>query len=229
MPEADSQQPPVITVPERHALALSKFASLSGDKQEAMFRVAGEVPASSGAWAEQLREAMGDECDIGVDDAKALTSAIMGLFYVRQRASDRTDSDFIHAAVRGVQNAAPDMNVGTAAIQKVLVNILALKNLELAYRAGRVRFDHALHMHDAGIVTDIRPIFDLSASAIEGAVITHVLKIDYASNFEDDKNIYLAVDDSDLDKLESVIKRARRKAISLRSFAETTNLRIVED
>ena len=105
--------------------------------------------------------------------------------------------------------------------------MLALDNLELSYRASRVLFENAHHFHDANIITDIRPIFDVAASAIQGAVISHVLRIDFASSSEDDKNLFLAVDDSDLDKLESVVKRARRKAIALRSFAEESKLKII--
>lgn len=219
---------PVITVPERHAIALSKFAALSDDKQKLLYQTAGEIPPGPQAW-DILKDAIADQLDMTGDDAKTLAAAMMGLFYARQRASDRTDSEYIQAAIQGIRKAASKSKVSQGDVQKVLVNVLALPNLELAYRAGRVRFDHAYHMHDAGIVTDIRPIFDVSASSIEGAVICHVLKIGYAGSNEDDKDLYLAVDDDDLEKLEAAIKRARRKAVALRSFAKKAKLKIIED
>lgn len=227
MSEAGSQ-PPEITVPEKHAVALSRFAGLPEDKQNSFYLAASEIRPSPQAW-DLLKELIDTSLDTLGGENKILAQAIMGVFYARQSSSDKNEGDFVKGVVQGIKRAMPKNDLEEGHLQKVLSNVLALRNLELVYRVGRIRFDHAHHMHDAGIVTDLRPIFDFSATKIECAVISHVLKIDYAGTAEEGRNLYLAVDDADLEKLEIAIKRARRKAAALKVFAGDANLKIFED
>lgn len=217
-----------ISMPEKHAIAFNKLARLDSEQQHAIYQAVGAIPAGISVW-DSLAKIIESQASVAPDDAKALSSALMGLSYARQRAVERSDSEFVEGAIKGIRDVAVDENVTDAQLQAVVVNLLALKNLELSFRATRVRFDHANHLHDSSITTDLRPIFDSGGSTIEAAVICHTFKISFASHKEESDELFLAVDDLDLDKLEAAVKRARRKAAALQLFAAKSNLRLIDD
>ncbi|NCT72268.1 MAG: hypothetical protein GXC75_15110 [Xanthomonadaceae bacterium] len=228
MSVAASHGPASISVPEKQAAAINAFTKLPADTQAEIYQTLSGIPTSTAPWL-AVREAIEEIVD-GDTDAKALVSAIRGLFYIRRFADDKADDEFVKLAMAGISKAVGlDARKPDQQLQSVIVNLLALKNLDLSHRAARVRFDHANHMHDALIVTDLRPIFDRGGATIEGAVVSHTLRIDFAGTSEDEQTLYLAIDGDDLDKLEAVIQRARRKELALKSFAGSSNLNLIED
>lgn len=217
-----------MTVPEKHATVLTEFARQPLTVQSAVYKAAGSLPVTIHAW-EKVRSAISEALQPTKIDVKALVTAFRGVLHTRQGRPDLSDAAFVQALVLAIQRSSAAGGVSEASIQSVVVNALALNNLVVAHKASRVRYEHPFHMHDASIVTDIRPVFDISGSSVEGAVISHILRIDYASASEKENAIYLAVDDDDLDQLETAIKRARRKEIVLKSAIDDSVFKIIGD
>lgn len=226
--ETGSIEPGVVDVPKRHALALSAFAKLAPEKKDEIYRLAAGMPVGSLPW-EALRDAIAKE--LGPDfDAQNFVNAIRGIFYARHAAAGRTEDDLINIVVAGVEDTIDAQHIADrTTLRSVVVNLLTLKNLELSHNVARVKFDHAFHLHDAGIITDLRPIFDRDGSKVEGFIVSHTLRINYAGAGDEDQELYLAVDTYDLDKLEAVIKRARRKQIALKSLTDNSKLNLIEN
>ncbi len=217
-----------MTVPEKHATVLSEFALQPPAVQSAVYKAAGSVPVTINAW-DKLRSAVAEVLEPTDIDVKALVTAFRGVLHTRQGRPDLSDAAFVQTLVLAIQKSSAKNGASEPNIQGVIVNALALNNLVVAQKASRVRYEHAFHMHDASIITDIRPIFDISGSTVEGAVISHVLRIDYASSSEKEIALYLALDEDDLDQLEAVIKRARRKEIALKSITDDSAFKIIGD
>ncbi len=70
-------------------------------------------------------------------------------------------------------------------------------------------------LRDVNILTDIRPLFD--KDKFKGLTLIHTLKLEIESNNDDKSQIYLAMDKSDMDKLEKLIQQARAREEVLRS------------
>jgi hypothetical protein len=78
--------------------------------------------------------------------------------------------------------------------------------------------------HSARILTDIRPVFGRDADVPPiGAVIAHVLKIDYFSQ-GDSGSLYVSLNNRDLELLRNLVDRAFTKLKTLRAVLESTGL-----
>jgi hypothetical protein len=82
-------------------------------------------------------------------------------------------------------------------------------------------------LQSARVVTDIRPVFNDEATVIEGAVISHTLRIRYDSA-EGDHSLSLAMDETDLRELQKQCQRAIQKAAeALRLMTDGAKVRAV--
>jgi hypothetical protein len=72
-------------------------------------------------------------------------------------------------------------------------------------------YDYANILDNAKILTDIRPIYDESASGIEGAVVTQTLRIRFVS-LNGNHDCSIAMDESDVFALAQQCERALQKA-----------------
>jgi hypothetical protein len=88
--------------------------------------------------------------------------------------------------------------ISSPAVRRVSVT------LELTYEYENL-------LQSARIVTDIRPMFNEDVSAIEGAVISHTLRVRYDSA-EGDHSLSLAMDQNDIKDLQRQCERALQKA-----------------
>lgn len=94
--------------------------------------------------------------------------------------------------------------------KQFLVPLLSLPNFRLTIKAQRLAYDHQNLLHDTFIITDIRPIFDDDRLDIIGSIINNTLTITYLENKET-KNLHLAVDVTDIEKLKNQCDRTLSK------------------
>ena len=84
--------------------------------------------------------------------------------------------------------------------------------------------EHPNLLHYSQILNDIRPVFDGAHSDdLVGVVITHTLKLEYHSG-RGREEIYIALDDADLEELGDAIARARSQSDKLGSFVKSAGL-----
>ncbi|MCX6980993.1 MAG: hypothetical protein NTV08_09620 [Verrucomicrobia bacterium] len=90
-------------------------------------------------------------------------------------------------------------------------------------KALDLSYDHAQLLRRARILTDIRPIFDREATSIQGAVISHTLRLRY-DDLDGEHSISLALDRSDVESLIDECKRALSKCDVALQFVKKTGL-----
>ncbi|OUL25905.1 hypothetical protein BV378_14305 [Nostoc sp. RF31YmG] len=216
--------PNVLEVPYKQAEAFRKLASLPADLKSKIYSALAEIPQQlfPAVQVDFVLSSVLDGHELSAADlAPAIRSLISSRFYL----SDRTDAEFVRAVVEGVAAQLGGVQ-NEAEIQSVVVNLLGLKNLVVSYRSAKILFDDANHMHAANITSQLRPVFDVTGSQIEAAVVSHVLCLDYSGNGEAQR-FFLSLDDSDLDALEAAVQRARRKTIAMHGFASGAGLSLV--
>ncbi len=98
-----------------------------------------------------------------------------------------------------------------------VVNVASLESLvtsrpvRMVAAALDLSFDYANLLQSARIITDIRPIFDAGASAIEGSVVSYTLRLKYDS-LDGDHGLSIALDEKDIRRLHEQCERAIKKA-----------------
>ena len=101
--------------------------------------------------------------------------------------------------------------------EKRLNKLLSVKSLLISSKVERLRLDYAATLHDAKILSDIRPIFDKPDERPVGCAISHTLEIEYHESGEH-KEFYVVLDDEDLQKMKRIVQRAEAKAVSLKAL-----------
>jgi hypothetical protein len=104
-----------------------------------------------------------------------------------------------------------------------LNKLLSVKTLVISSKVERLRLDYPATLHDATILSDIRPIFDTADERPVGCAIAHTLEIEYHESGEH-KEFYVVLDNEDLQKMKRVIQRAEAKAASLKALLKTSGL-----
>jgi hypothetical protein len=154
--------------------------------------------------------------------AAALAEAVISIIGGREVHHDPTA-----AFVDGVATST-DLALDEAS-QRVLsdrlMRLIGLAPVMIVGKAADVAADQERIFHSARVFTDLRPVFgdDPSAGPL-GAVVLHTLKVDYLRNgvVED---VYVVMDNEDLETLASVIDRARAKNTSIGRFLDETGFR----
>lgn len=111
-------------------------------------------------------------------------------------------------------------NVSKEALKRLLGSQTAFS---VSVKALELLTEQPLWLRASRIVTDMRPVFDDSASQLNGMALVHtlVLRCQEANTARD---LHVALDDADIDALRDQLERARRKSKLLRSACASASL-----
>lgn len=107
--------------------------------------------------------------------------------------------------------------------EKRLSRLLNVKTVLISAKVERLRLEYPHTLHDATIVSDIRPIFDKPDERPVGCAIAHTLEIEYHDSGEH-REFYVVLDNEELLKMKRIIQRAETKAASLKTLLKTVGL-----
>ena len=130
------------------------------------------------------------------------------------------------AQTQAVQFPVPENQVDSRIDQLMQVLVRFLKgesSFGQSHRANALLACHANNFAKARIITDVRAVFvddENDVSEPVGALITHVLKIEYVkgSNSNNKEEFFVGLDEGELAELKKAIERAEKKAVHLRSM-----------
>ena len=107
--------------------------------------------------------------------------------------------------------------------EKRLKSLLTVKALEMSARAFDIQHEYEKVFRAARIITDIRPVFNVSGTEALGAMIVHNLSVTY---FEDGeyKEAVFALDDADISAIKKVIEKAEIKSGTLEQLIDKSGV-----
>jgi hypothetical protein len=88
-------------------------------------------------------------------------------------------------------------------------------SIGILQKATKLRYDHQNILHNANIITDLRPVFDGAGREIQLMIATYMLQIDYTEGGVR-KALSAALDAKDVAKLKSICERAETKTATLK-------------
>ena len=139
------------------------------------------------AWAVQLRR-IADRRQNSVDEV--LTALVEGLEEYGWSAAD----------IAKLKDILPPLR-----------KIITSSNVELVIKSSDLYYLHTYHMHDARIVTDIRPVLSDNRSEIEAAIVKNLFVIRYSDGLEEDKNLEIVLSYEEMKRIRSEFDRALAK------------------
>ncbi len=113
---------------------------------------------------------------------------------------------------------------GAETLERKLVSLLDAEPLVMSAKAFDVQHEYERLFIAARIVTDTRTVFNQAGNEAVGTMIIHNLNIKYSENGQF-KEVFIAMDDSDIAKVRRVLDRAETKSATLEKLIEKSGVR----
>lgn len=110
-----------------------------------------------------------------------------------------------------------DRKVWDNTIAPALVELLDSKLFRVAAKSANLAYDYANLLRNARVITDVRPVFDDSVESIDGAVVSHVLRLKY-TGIDDETSLSIVMDATDIQRLLEECERALSKGNLVRNW-----------
>lgn len=208
----------VLEVPPRARRILVWLAGLTPDELD---RIA-TIVADGDTAPDDLANAV-DDATVGgpFQRGRQIVSTLLSLCSVQFSSGLTSEEIATHVAV----DLALDLDeTGRSRLGGWLHSALSSPAMERLAKTHDVATEYQNIFQDARLVTEARAVFS-SSDEVEayGMVVVHSMKLEYADR-SGIHELYLAVNDSDLDKLEEVIARARRKRERLHNMFRSAGI-----
>lgn len=220
---------PALNIPSEHQSGLARLHNLEEGVASSLLtaiKAAAETSRKDSVSVEELEPIHG----LNQSDAEEILDTLTSLYRVRASA-DVTVSEFVTDVCESMRyGVRKDLRLSEAELPKFKERITKFLSLDILNRLTKgviLRYDHEHPFCTARILTDARPVFGIDPQEPpESIVIFHMLKIEYHEG-RSIREIYFALDESDLTKLENLIDRAKKKAASLLKALTASNMKIV--
>ena len=121
-----------------------------------------------------------------------------------------------------LKDALPENDQTDAVVDSLAAafrNVLDCKLIRMSATANELSYDYANLIRHIRILSDIRPLYDDHADVIDGAVISHTMRLQYDSA-DGEHELSLALDEEDIAKLMRQCDRALKKSVAAKKLME---------
>ena len=216
-----------LTIPARYRIGLAKLGSLSDESFEKLHEAIEKCPPAVTA-KDISSYAASVAPDIPASDVENIVKSVCSIYVIRLDygiPAQRVASDVTEAMTSGTEGK--DASLDAHRFEDRLKRLLEVESLSYVAKAKSLRGDFSCLFYDAKVITDLRPVFGKPEERPLGAIITHVLKLEYHEHGEH-KELYIALDLGDIASLKAVLERAEVKNTSLSSFLRSSGLPATE-
>ncbi len=216
-----------LRIPKQHRKALEDLLNLSKTTLQALVRVLREEPPT--VLIQDLAEHVSEKTKIEDRKALGIILVLSNLYTVRSRENIPVE-DFVKDFQEAVTaEGLKPKNVSWEEFNSYLTNVISFdQSIGLSSKAFDVMTEHAKVFGWSRILTDLRPVFKADPKqSPAAAVVVHTLQIGYREG-GDTKEFYVAMDCSDIKKLQMSLERAILKEESLKELMKRINLTFLD-
>ena len=211
-----------LKLPKSQHRAFAEVAQWNPETRERVLEFLRSEPPALGDLAPKLAEHTGVERDT----AARVLSMLKTMYRARVRTAS-SPSAFASGICESVKGSSdPALQFSAAALEGVRgfleEGLSQDASLGIAVRGESLLLDQDKTFTEARVLTDFRPLFgeDIEIPPDAG-VIVHKLRINYYHAGQEE-SFWVALDSSDLEKLQSIVDRALQKEASLRQALPST-------
>lgn len=210
-----------LPIPRKHVRAMANIRGLPDSAIDELIRSLETAPVMPTA-QEMTAHITSQIHAIPSDELAGIVDAIYALYHVREYA-EMPKRVFLQELTEGVVKETGAVD-NPSAIRERFRRLLDIGPLKSIAKAVTLQRDANRLFCGARVISDIRPVFgtDVASDAV-GAVICHTLKLGYHEEGHH-KEIFVVLDEEDLDTMSTVIERARIKSKTLSDFLDRAKL-----
>lgn len=222
---------PRLRVPERYHAGFARIIRLGDESFQKLLNVLRDTPPALD-YTELSSVITPKVSAVPPGDVGDILETLEALYSVRARLALPV-ADFAEAVRKAVEEGgAEELSLpgeNGERLKERLTQLLDIDALDVTRKALDVLHEHEHTLHDARIMTDIRPVFGLDTDDDPtGALIVHMLKVSYHDESEEVKEFYIALDAGDIDMLIDLLRRADSKAKSLQRVIERAKVPYID-
>ncbi len=217
-----------LRIPSEHQRGLARLYKLSdsvADELLASIKSAVSKEQSDDLSASDLPKLVG----LSSENLQEVLNTLAALYGVRINAEVSIE-EFIPDVIESLQSpSSQEFQLPAESVDSFsarLKKFLSIDALNRAAKARVLRYEHERTFCTARILTDARPVFEDTVGRPEATVIFHMLKIAY-HEAGDVRELYVSLDENDLDELRDVIKRAELKSKALKEALNAGHLNVI--
>lgn len=106
-------------------------------------------------------------------------------------------------------------------VRQSLERIATDPKIELVVKTSDLYYKHRLHLHEAKVLTDTRPVLNDRRDSIEAMILKNTLYLEYSDGSEDDKYIEIVMQIDEIKQLRDELDRAILKTETIRRINES--------
>lgn len=211
-------------IPETAERPLAEFAKLNPKQTSQLIEAVRTSKPALGI--EEFAARVAPKSGLELATVGRILSMFAGMYLARTDAS-KTLEEFA-SDLSGALKKRADQEMTPANWDAFAANVRAIlaceRSLGVTAKALDLLTDHEHCLHSSRIVTDVRHIFAADPNLRpQSAVIIHVLNLVY-HEIDGMKEVYMALDTSDLKRLKSVIERAEAKEVALKNLLKESGV-----
>lgn len=165
------------------------------------------------------------------DDLHLLFKTIFSL-HVTYSYSRRKLNIFLDDVVNAVKTSDEYAEIFSSTdwikFREMLETLFAIAPLACLAKAADIVAEHACIFSGSRVLTDIRPVFGADEATLSALFISHNLKLAYYDEGEEHE-LFLALDDDDIEKLIETLQRAQKKAKTIKATVVVEKLPYIEN
>jgi len=216
-----------LMIPKEYALGVAALSALSDSEVSGLTHVLSEIPKTARLRKEITDFVKGELPDFRPSKIDELVRALHSLYQARgimdislDRFVDELADAMTSSGISGTESVAADRD----RFVRNMHEFLDIEALSFLAKAHTLQSEHERLFHDAKIITDLRPVFHEPDEAPVDMILEYILKIAFHDGSRRHREIYMAMDANDIERLKKAIERAEKKAASLKALLDSKNL-----
>lgn len=216
-----------IRVPDQRLETFALLANLSDEAFKELYAQASKIPATYSEKSILTLSAEAKHTEKG--DFTKLLRLILSLF-APLIASRKSINDFVDVLITSFATKSKEefSSESLGNLKANLEKLLRIPTLAINAKALSVLYENSKNYHASRLLCDIRPVFGLEDDAVFGSVIVNTLKIEFVEDHNNDGELYITLDESDINDLIAKLERQKTKIQELKKIAESNQLKVIE-
>ena len=175
----------------------------------------------------QLRQVVSEALDVDDEAAHCVVRFLLALYGLRRRRL--LDASEVMEGLRYAVSKAgwgEEESKRWDSIQKQLDRLLDIDQVWAVSKALSLAYEYPNLYQSARIITDIRPVFDVSGEMVVGSVVSYTLQVHY-DDAHGSHSLSVVMDQEDVDQLGESCERAKRKAGAAKGLMDKAEVPVI--
>lgn len=203
-------------IPKAHHPVLAKLLGLENASKQKLLSALRDFP--SAATPEVLAKGLSAATDIPSDDITQIITVLISMNSLRTYLDLETPDLVKQVCEAMIETGEPELALGAddqEPFANYLGQLLETRSLIISSKVVDVWSEHDRSLCGVRIFTDVRPVFGDENNVLATGIV-HMLKLSYHET-DGIKEIYIAMDDDDLEKLTDAIEYASTRSKNVKS------------